>query len=618
MDIKKTEDRIREAADKIQVPDSLQPPQVEEKLKRVNQTKAKTGFAGKRWLPAGIAAACLVLAAGAVWSVAGMRNSRDETEIPVETAKQPENSGELYKQICDSINSHNKAEVVQYAADMAEESTGVSKDVAKAEASSASGSGDFSETDVQVEGVMEGDIVKTDGAYIYVIKRMVDGSKVIIYKAEGKKTSRMSQINLANSDVLELYLEGAKLFAITQKWEEIEEEDGAEEKTAIDVFDISDASAPEKIKSHTQSGVYSTSRLSGGYLYTFSDYYVEGDGHESSNPDTFVPKTDDVYSGEEQIQITEEESNHYTVMTSLKTDAPDKFENTFSSFGDSDVFYVTNNHIYVTNPIYDDGFLSEMRTQITCFSYKDGAFEKGKSVQVRGRINNSYYMHEYNGYFCFVYTREASGGTTNGLCIMEDMKKVGELSGLGKNERIYSSYFIDNMAYFVTYRETDPVFAVDMKNPKKPVLKSELKLPGFSSYLHSFGDGKLVGIGMGEKDDGINYYEAVKMSLFSYDKEQQLKEETSFLIQRDTNSIAGENHRAVFVDEERGLVGLGIERFDSTSKISYQLYQYKKGTWKCLIRQKKISSIEDVRGIRIGDYFYIVDTEKGIHAYRLG
>ena len=108
----------------------------------------------------------------------------------------------------------------------------------------------------------------------------------------------------------------------------------------------------------------------------------------------------------------------------------------------------------------------------------------------------------------------------------------------------------------------------------------------------------------------------MKLSLFEYDSKHRLKESGTFLIHQYTDSIAGSNHKAVFVDEERGLVGLGIENYNSSAD-SYQLYRYNKGKWTRLIKQKNISSIQNVRVVRIGNYFYVVDVEDGIRVYSL-
>lgn len=635
MSDKRIEDKIKKVAEKIPVPDSLQPEQMEKKLESAQQKKHVLPFHMQRgWqrrLTAGVAAACLVLVAGTVWFVAGggQYSQREMVKPEIGTA-QEETKGEhltgtTYEELCDSINSYN--DKYMYAVEDAVMEKEISEDIAVTEDFAVTSSGsneamrdtetkktnDFSDTDTQVKGIMEGDIVKTDGTHIFVTENVVSGSRIRIYKADEKEVTLLSRLTVENQDVQEMYLEGEKLLLITQCWNTEKKE--TKGKVQMILYNISDASHPEKITSHSQSGTYNTSRMRDGYLYTFTDYYVTGVKHDSEEPETFIPKADGSIMKEENIQtVTDEDSNRYMVMTSLQIANPDSFVDTFSSFGGSNVYYMNDNHIYATQPVYGDGSGGECRTQITRLGYDNGVFSKGEAAQVRGTIENSYYMHEYNGYFCFVYTRYRSNGSVNGLCVMDDkMKVVGELSGLGKDETIYSSYFMDNMAYFVTYRNTDPVFAVDLSNPKKPELKSELKLPGFSDYLHSFGDGQLVGIGKG---DGKNKFDSVKLSLFEYDSKHRLKESGTLLIHQYTDSIAGSNHKAVFVDEERGLVGLGIENYNSGAD-SYQLYRYNKGKWTRLIKQKNISSIQNVRGVRIGNYFYVVDVEDGIRVYSL-
>ena len=232
-------------------------------------------------------------------------------------------------------------------------------------------------------------------------------------------------------------------------------------------------------------------------------------------------------------------------------------------------------------------------------------------------------MHEYNDNFVFIYTNynAKKDTTTNGLCVLNDkMELLGKIENLGVKEDIYASYFIDNMAYFVTFRNTDPVFAVDISNPKKPTLRSELKLPGFSSYLHSFGENRLIGIGNGSPYDNDTDY--VKLSLFSVDKNKKLKEtDTVFPRQKyATQHYADTNHKCVFVDEERGLVGLMISRSyndvsGNKNKGEYVVYKEINGTLKevlsCSLKMDADESEANIRGLRIGDYFYIVLPQSG-------
>lgn len=83
------------------------------------------------------------------------------------------------------------------------------------------------------------------------------------------------------------------------------------------------------------------------------------------------------------------------------------------------------------------------------------------------------------------------------------LSKLGEVGGLGKGERIYSVRFLDDVGYVVTFRQTDPLYVVDLRDPARPVTTGELKIPGYSAYLHPIGDGLLLGVGQDGTDDGM-------------------------------------------------------------------------------------------------------------------
>ena len=86
---------------------------------------------------------------------------------------------------------------------------------------------------------------------------------------------------------------------------------------------------------------------------------------------------------------------------------------------------------------------------------------------------------------------------TNGLYILnENLEITGKIEGLAAGEQIYSARFLGDTAYFVTFRQTDPLFAVDVSNPEEPRLLSELKVSGFSEYLHAYSGELLLGLGV--------------------------------------------------------------------------------------------------------------------------
>lgn len=137
----------------------------------------------------------------------------------------------------------------------------------------------------------------------------------------------------------------------------------------------------------------------------------------------------------------------------------------------------------------------------------------GASAVFPGYPLNQFSLDEYQDTFR-VATTNGSGivqtETQSSIYIYDEaMKLLGKVSGLGKGEKIYSTRFIDNQAYVVTFRTTDPFYVVDLSNPKNPLVVGELKIPGFSSYLHPLGENLILGLGREDNQ--------VKLSLFDVD-----------------------------------------------------------------------------------------------------
>jgi hypothetical protein len=82
------------------------------------------------------------------------------------------------------------------------------------------------------------------------------------------------------------------------------------------------------------------------------------------------------------------------------------------------------------------------------------------------------------------------------------LQRIGEVGGLGLGERIYSTRFVGDLAYVVTFRQTDPLYVVDLRDPTAPVVAGELKIPGYSSYLQLIDEGRLLGVGQDATDAG--------------------------------------------------------------------------------------------------------------------
>ncbi len=495
-------------------------------------------------------------------------------------------------------------------------------------ASAGDGADDYSETDLQVAGVSEGDIVKTDGKYIYTLDREGRNSTLVIYTANDGKAEKLSELEVENAHNSEMFIENDKAIIISnaskgefeKNTKNIDEIHSfvmqAIRETKICIYDISDREKPKKESVLRQDGAYETSRIVDGYLYTFSNYYgfMSEDGKfDVKKPEEFIPYIEDT-DGKRLIPdnclhvSSKKSGKSYCVMTAVSLENPDKFTSVESTFENADVFYVSNNNIYSAgvDVDYSDEENFSVKTRISKSSFDKGKIEYKTSEKVSGAVMDSYYMHEYNGILYYVFTdMDREGNMENGLGSLDkNLKRVGKIDGLGKDERIYSSYYIDNYAYFVTFRETDPVFCVDLSDPKDLKVKSELKLPGFSEYLHSFGEGKLLGIGKdGEAED-------IKISMFDVSNPEKVSEICRKMVAKDSDCEAARNHRSVFVDEERSIFGFAASDYD---KITYYLYSYDDDAkaFKKVHEEivKDSDTYENVRGVRIGEWLYVVDTK---------
>lgn len=621
MNEKEIRDYIRKKAENIPTPDSLNPQNMEEQLEQVEQKKTKP-FPRLHHM---VAAACLfLLVLGTVLTGSHFLQKGNEEEAGTAVADHGETNSTdqlSYEDAYESIYSYYEAQTdgelnggwdIAYEEDA--EASGSSSS-AKSSSTNEMREDSYTNTDVQVEGVMEGDIVKTDGSYLYSLHDETTGYGITIYSVKGTEVKKVSNIAVDNSSSGEIYLEGDRLILIGTPWES-EEADGDKALTQIHIYDVSNPASPKKVCTQSQSGSYSTSRVVEGYLYTFTKYRV-GSDLDKKDPKTYIPQINNQNVVEDSVRCIDEGShNTYIVMTSLAVDGSREFTDTLCTLGGADVFYVSDKHIYATDTTYEWSsaqnydYSTETMTKIAKYRFQKGEFTYQKSRKVRGTIQDSYYMHEKDDNLCFVYNRSSSSGVTNGLCVLdENLELLGEIGNLGRDESIYASYFMGDTAYFVTYRETDPVFAVDLSDPANPELKSELKLPGYSDYLHSFGDNQLIGIGIDEDD-------SVKMSVFSISKNKKITESAKKALTDYFSAMSSLDRHSVLVDEEWQLIGFPASNWGSdTNETDYLLFSYnsESGKFKQLLKQKKVSA--NTRGIRIGDYFYVVDDEKGVTSY---
>ena len=199
----------------------------------------------------------------------------------------------------------------------------------------------------------------------------------------------------------------------------------------------------------------------------------------------------------------------------------------------------------------------------------------------------------------------------------------GKTGDLAKGETVKSVRFDGDIAYFVTFRQTDPLFTVDLSDPSDPKVLSELKIPGFSEYLHVMSDDLLLGFGR-DADEFTGFEEGMKLTMFdTSDKTNVYEKATIQFASESEYSEAEYNHKAVYVDEDEFTVGIPYWSMDNLDGIYYSFFKFDVDSnefveIKTIAEDTAADTYFDygrfIRGMRIGDEFYLV-TDDGVYAY---
>lgn len=387
---------------------------------------------------------------------------------------------------------------------------------------------DYGTTNIQEDGVDEGDIIKTDGNFLYVISS-ADKSKLSVVDCDTLKT--VSQIELEkNIDFFELYLIGNKAVCVGKKYKPSSDRTVGnkiydciyvydETDTVVYVYDISNKAEPKEVNVFNQSGVYYSSRMIGTKLYCISTYYA--DIYGDTITDDCIPSIS--FNGEERkvpanrISVIEDaKSPSYIVISVFDVESGER-PVTEAVLGNTENVYATVDNLYIVDTSYNG---SGITSGIFKFDYSDGGINYVCKGTVKGGMLNSFSMSEYNGHLrvavtetTLVETTSVDGMTAssrtnttkNSLYILdENMHQVGFVTDLAEGETIKAVRFMGNTAYVVTFRQTDPLFVIDLSDPEKPTVKGKLKITGFSDYLHPVGDNLLVGVGNDGTETGVN------------------------------------------------------------------------------------------------------------------
>ena len=438
---------------------------------------------------------------------------------------------------------------------------------AKSAASGLTGFGfnlDYSGTNIQVEGVDEADIVKTDGGYIYIAK----GKTVLIVKAyPAEEAQLLTKIDVGLT-VQDLYVAGDKLvvFSYVEPYTVffdvvMPEYENEKPKTRVEVYDIGDRSSPELERALTIDGLYFNSRLIGDHVYFIVTNPAYIDEDTAVLPTIREGKTWCVVEAEDvwYPNVTRGWLSYHTV-TALNVQDPDAEVNAETFLLDTGTsLYVSMENLYIVSYNWSEGSV------ITKIGIGDGGITFRANGTVPGYVLNQFSMDEHDGYFRIATTSNGwrRGGVGNNVYVLDPaLNTVGTLEGLAPGEEIYSARFMGDRCYLVTFKKVDPLFAIDLSDPENPAVLGKLKIPGFSNYLHPYDEDTLIGVGKETeeaKEGDFAWHQGIKISLFDISDVENPRELAKIEIgDRGSDSPALYNHHAFLFSRARNLLVIPI------------------------------------------------------------
>lgn len=461
----------------------------------------------------------------------------------------------------------------------------------------ASGNNDFSKTNIQVENVDEADVIKTDGEYIYSLS----DNKVIITDARDPQNTKvvfeLTSTSYTGTSPEEILLYGNDLIVIGTMRGPM---------TTVEVYDITSKENPIKKEAYCVNGRYYTSRLTDGKLYVLSTGQLDYDDGKVDN--SYVENSvtrfisyNDIYYFNNKLTTAQ------TTISTLDLDKEKAKVDVSMYLLALDNIYVSQDNMYLVADNYynqkisflpafirllgpkgiigeakdlyeeDDYFYDDDETTIYKFALNNGKIKYVGKAKEEGYTIDQFSLDEYNSNLrVALYTDKGSR-----VAIFNDkMKKIGETEKVARGERMYSSRFIGDRGYLVTYLNTDPLFCIDLSDPKNPEILGELQISGYSTYLHPYDETHLIGIGYesevktnrnseGKVTSQYAVITGMKMALFDVSNiNNPIKISDTQIGDKYTRSAILTNHKALLFSKEKGIIAIPVNTYEKELEIS--------------------------------------------------
>jgi uncharacterized secreted protein with C-terminal beta-propeller domain len=462
----------------------------------------------------------------------------------------------------------------------------------------------YSDTNIQVQGVDEADIVKTDGSYLYI----VSGDTIYIVQAQPASDAQVvSKIMLNNTYNSDIYVDGNRLVVLENQFtpyvflplstngtysnssggttsepavpaSSVVSSDvakdigvmppiwgGYSDMMSVSIYDISNKSSPVLVRDIDMNGTFTGSRMIGDVVYLVSNepaqpYY---------NSTVVLPMIFDngtpIAINADQVSYADVPASYYDFVTVLAIDVSnDSSTPTSDTFlaSASSTMYVAQDNMYLTVPYYSvepmvlGGLTSTGSSMDETLIYRVSLDGTNVTLEAQGSVPGSvldqYSMDEYNGDFRIATTEWTQNGTINDVFVLDqNLSIIGSLQGIASGESIYSALFMGDRCYLVTYQQVDPFYVIDLSNPTNPQVLGYLNVTGVSNYLYPYDQNTVIGIG----DDNGN----VQLSLFDVTNVSAPQLIANYTFQATWSyTEASYDHKAFLFDASRSLLVLPV------------------------------------------------------------
>lgn len=434
-----------------------------------------------------------------------------------------------------------------------------------AENAAGDGSTSYSTTNLQEEGVDESDTFKSNGTHFFLAK---DRSLRIVSATPATQMGEVGRVDF-DDYVDSIYLVGSKVIVLCRKYATY---DGSgaeimiwppyyeEGRVLVSEVDVTDPNVPALTRQNELDGSLASSRLTNGRLIlvltiappmpTNPNFFTVG----GMTLENVLPKMrsdgaeNDLVPPENWYRPGSPNGYYTTAVVTLDAENVQTVLGSVAVISDADTIYASTEAVYAANTEYDPDDNYREKTVVHKFALNDqGVAEYVASGQAPGTLLNQFSLGEYGGYLRLATHVNNWGGVVisadvgtatadapvststaqvnapqayNAVYVLKQngasLDVTGSVENIAPNETLYAARFMGDHGFLVTYRKIDPLFVLDLSDPNEPAVVGELKVPGFSDYLHPVDDTHLIGVGKYTiaTEQGFDWFQGVQISLF--------------------------------------------------------------------------------------------------------